>query len=478
MTSPNDDAPIIVWLRRDLRLADHPAFTAAARTGAPVVPLFILDDEVARLGAAPKWRLGLSLQALAQDLEARGLRLILRRGAALAVLRDLAQDMGAQAVYWSRLYAPEPVARDTDVKAALGADGLQVESFNAALLAEPWRVQTGKGSYYKVFTPYWNAVRQFDMQAPEPAPDLRAPDAWPHSDHLGDWQLGDAMDRGASVVRPYLQVGEQAAQARLAAFLDAPIDSYAQDRDRLARDGTSGLSENLTYGEISPRQIWAAGARAREEGRQGAETFLKELVWREFATHLMWHTPHMLTRNWRDGWEGFPWQGKSPAFTRWTQGRTGQPLVDAAMRELYVTGRMHNRARMITASYLTKHLLTDWRLGAAWFAECLVDYDPASNAMGWQWVAGCGPDAAPYFRVFNPETQAQKFDPTGAYRRRWLAEGQAQPSPQALAFYRAAPRSWGLDAADAPAKPLIDLPAGRARALEAYQTHRARTDQA
>jgi len=232
--------------------------------------------------------------------------------------------------------------------------------------------------------------------------------------------------------------------------------------------GTSRLSENLTYGEIGPRTVWHAGMRALEEGRAGAEMFLREIGWREFSYHLIHHTPQITHANWKPEWDSFPWLDDNPQAEAWRRGMTGEPFVDAAMREMYVTGTMHNRGRMIVASYLTKHLMTDWRVGLHWFADCLTDWDPASNAMGWQWAAGSGPDAAPYFRIFNPATQVEKFDSDCAYRRRFIAESSAKPGPEALAFFDAVPKSWGLDAKAPYPTPLVDLASGRARALAAY----------
>jgi deoxyribodipyrimidine photo-lyase len=464
------DKPLILWFRRDLRLADHPMLAAAVATGRPLIPLFILDPETQSLGAAPKWRLGLSVDRFAGDLAAIGSRLVLRRGAALPVIEALAAETGAAGVMWQRMYDPAAKARDTDVKAALKARGLIAESHAGALLFEPWDVQTGQGGYYKVYSPFWRAVSGRDVAAPLPAPSrLRAPSVWPASDNLDDWQMGAAMRRGAAVMLPHQHVGEAAALIQLDAFIDGPVQSYKQDRDFPALTGaTSGLSENLAWGEIGPRTIWAAGQRAAQQGAGGAEHFLKELVWREFAYHLMHHAPQMLTENWREGWETFPWRADNPDAERWRRGMTGEPFVDAAMREMYVTGRMHNRARMIVASYLTKHLMTDWRVGQAWFAECLTDWDPAANAMGWQWVAGCGPDAAPYFRVFNPAGQAEKFDKDTRYIRRFIAELGRPPSATALSYFDAVPKAWGLRATQAYPSPVIDLAAGRARALAAY----------
>ncbi len=359
------------------------------------------------------------------------------------------------------------------MKKALKEDGLEAESHPGHVLFEPWTVETKTGGYYKVYTPMWRAVRGRDVGAAEPAPSsLSPPDSWPESEALKNWQMGRAMNRGAEVCHPHQRVGEEAAQGRLGWFMAHAVGDYRQHRDLPAEDGCSGLSENLTYGEISPRQCWHAGWRAVQEGGKGAETWLKELVWREFAYHLTYHSPRIADRNWREGWERFPWNDNEDrkAVLRWKQGRTGIPFVDAAMREMYVTGKMHNRARMIVASYLTKHMLTHWRIGQRWFQDCLTDWDPASNALGWQWVAGSGPDAAPYFRIFNPDTQAEKFDPDGTYRRRWIAEGQERPPKTALTFFDAVPKSWNLSPDDAyPDAPLVGLSEGRARALEAYE---------
>lgn len=467
------DKPLILWFRRDLRLADQPMLAAAVATGRPLLPVFLLDPETEALGAAPKWRLGLAIASFAARLAALGAPLVLRRGAALPVLQALVAETGAAGVWWSRLYDPAAVARDTGVKAALKAAGIEARSFAGHLLHEPWEVQTGQGGPYRVYTPYWNAVRGRGVDAPAPPPRaLRAATA-PHSDRLEDWQMGAAMRRGAAVVGPHQTVGEAAALDRLAAFVERGIARYGADRDRPDLPATSGLSENLTYGEIGVRTVWHAGMRARDDGAAGAETFLKEVVWREFSYHLLHHFPAMERESWRAGWEDFPWRPDNADAERWRRGMTGEPLVDAGLREMYVTGRMHNRVRMVVASYLTKHLLTHWRVGQDWFADCLTDWDPAANAMGWQWVAGCGPDAAPYFRVFNPAGQAEKFDAGGAYRRRWLAEMSRTPGADALAFFDAVPRAWGLRCAAPYPAPVVELAEGRARALLAYGARNA-----
>lgn len=468
----NDGRPAILWLRRDLRLADHAALAAACADGRAVIPLFIHDDQIAALGAAAAWRLGRGLEVFGARLEALGSRLTLRRGPALEVLRALVAETGAGAVYWTRAYDPAAQRRDSAVKSALKAAGVETRSFAGHLLFEPWTVQTGGGTPYRVFTPYWKSVRSRDVAPLRGAPPaLPGPERWPASDRLSDWALGAAMRRGAAVLRRHCDPGEAAAEARLARFVEGGIADYQARRDFPGVDGTSGLSEYLTLGEISPQRCWHMGLRAREAGAAGAETFLKELAWREFAYHLMYHDPHILTDNWRREWDAFPWNtdADDPRVIAWKQGRTGMPLVDAAMREIYVTGRMHNRGRMIVASYLTKHLLTHWRIGMGWFADCLTDWDPASNAMGWQWSAGSGPDATPYFRVFNPETQARKFDPDGTYRRAWIAEGQAQPPETALDYFRAVPERWGLSPGDPYPQPIVSAAEGRRIALAAYE---------
>lgn len=458
----------ILWLRRDLRLADHPALCAAAEAGI-VIPVFIRDAQVEAMGVAAKWRLGLSLADLSWALAARGSRLILRSGPPAEVLQTLATEVGAQDVHWSRLYDGASVERDTRVKETLRDAGLSVSSHPGHVLHEPWTVQTGSGGYYKVFTPYWKNVREVAVPQPLPVPQIDAPANWPEGETLGDWALGAAMRRGADVVAQHVNVGEKAAMARLDRFLQDGIEDYATDRNRPDRDGTSRLSEHFTLGEIGIRTVWHAALCPGT----GAETFRKELAWRDFAWHLVYHTPHIEDRDWREEWRDFAWREDSADAERWRRAMTGEPIVDAGLREMYVTGYMHNRVRMIVASYLTKHLLTDWQVGLAWFADCLIDHDPASNAMGWQWAAGSGPDASPFFRIFNPETQAEKFDPDGRYRRRWL---NPETSPDAAAYFRAIPASWGMSPDDPYPDRMIGLKEGRQRALDAYETYKEGAD--
>lgn len=471
----SDTSPVLLWLRRDLRLTDHPALAVAVSRGGPVLPVFIHDDSVARLGAAPKWRLGLGLEAFDTALRAKGSRLILRKGDALPSLQALIRETGAKAVYWSRLYDPQAMERDSTVKDSLRADGVDARSFGGHLMFEPWTVETKTGGYYRVYTPMWKAVRDRAVDLPLPAPkQIAPPPQWPASESLHEWHMGAAMRRGAAIVRPHVQLGEAAAQARLQSFIAQWVARYDTTRDQPHVAGTSLLSENLALGEISPHQCWHAGQRAMQEGKAGAETFLKELVWREFAYHLMYHTPHLLNSNWKRDWDAFPWNEDEdhPHVVAWKQGRTGIQFVDAAMREMYVTGRMHNRGRMIVASYLTKHLLTHWKIGMRWFEDCLIDWDPASNAMGWQWAAGSGPDAAPYFRVFNPVTQLDKFDPKRNYVAQWIAEGRKSPSSTALSYFNAVPRAWGLDPQEGYPDPVVAADVGRKVALSAYENRK------
>ena len=445
--------PAIVWFRRDLRLDDHAALRAAE--GRPVIALFIREPGVEALGDAPKFRLHLALESFAKRLAEAGGRLVLRSGEAGTVLNDLVDETGADAVYWQRRYDPDGIATDKAVKAALKERGLTVESFPGFTLTEPVHVLKDDGTPYRVFTPYWKTLTAGDVpDALPPVEKLTSPDGIA-SDDLGDWHLTDAMRRGADIVAAHQCVGEEAALDRMLAYREE-VGEYERVRNDLGQNATSHLSENLAVGEISPRRIWTA-----MKGHTGAEPFLRQLVWRDFAWSLAYHTPELLTGNWRPEWDGFGWRHAPAQLRDWQRGQTGVEIVDAAMRELWVTGRMHNRARMIVASFLTKHLLIDWREGLKWFEHTLTDWDAANNAMGWQWVAGTGPDAAPYFRVFNPDTQGDKFDPDRTYRDKWLNSAD---------FAKAIPESWGET--KPPKEPIVGLSEGRDRALAAYQAHK------
>jgi deoxyribodipyrimidine photo-lyase len=437
--------PVIVWFRQDLRLADNPALTAAANTGAPVLCLYVLDDETPgkwRMGGASRWWLHKSLEVLGGHLSEIGGSLELHRGRAETVVPELTKAIGAQAVFWNRCYEPYAVARDQRLKATLPG----TESFNGSLLFEPWEIRTGGGTPFKVFTPFWKAVRAM----PEPARPLPAPQALkrlagPEGERLDDWKLLPHKPDWAGGLCADWTPGEAGAHKRLVAFL-RHMKGYRTGRDRPDHDATSRLSPHLHFGEVSARQVWQA-IRHRETTDDG-EKFLSEIGWREFSHHLLFNHPTLPGIPLDPKFARFPWRNDDKAFNAWTRGATGIPIVDAGMRQLWHTGWMHNRVRMIAASFLVKHLGIDWRRGAAWFWDTLVDADLANNSASWQWVAGSGADAAPFFRVFNPTRQAEKFDPDGDYVRRWVPEA-------------------GTDAYPAP---VVDLAEGRARALQAFHS--------
>ena len=415
----------IVWFRSDLRLSDNPALIKALESGRPVVPVFLLDEEtdgVRRLGAASRWWLHHSLHALDASLRRLGSRLILRRGPAEKVIGELVAECGAASVFWNRAYDRGARERDARLKKALSASGVAAESFKASLLFEPWEVTTQSGGSFKVFTPFWRACRALPPPAaPLPAPQrVAAPEAWPSAEPLAAWQLLPTSPDWAGGLRAAWTPGEDGAKQRLARFLDDALEDYRQARDLPGVEGTSRLSPHLAFGEIGPRQIWQV---ALTRGASAAtEKFLAEVGWREFAYNLIFHNGDLAERNFRPEFDAFPWTAPGEALAAWQRGRTGYPIVDAGLRELWTTGWMHNRVRMIVASFLTKDLMIDWRQGERWFWDTLVDADLANNSTGWQWVAGCGADAAPYFRVFNPVLQGEKFDPDGDYVRLWVPE--------------------------------------------------------
>jgi len=445
--------PSIVWFRDDLRLADHPALHHAIGRGAPVVAVYVLDEEspgIRPLGGASRWWLHSSLLSLAASLGDRGVPLVLRRGPAESVITELAESTGAGAVYWNRRYGRAEREVDTRVKTRLREGGREAHSFAGSLLFEPWTIRTGQGTPYSVFTPFWRACNAALLpRGPFPAP--TAIDPWPGrvaGDDLDSWGLEPHSPDWADGLRAAWQPGEASAHQRLHDFLAESLGSYADRRDLPAEDATSRLSPHLRWGEISPYQVWNATREVAAGSPAGAARFLTELGWREFSYHVLFHAPDLATENWRGEFDAFPWQPlDETALTAWQRGRTGFPLVDAGMRELWRTGTMHNRVRMVTASFLTKNLLIDWREGERWFWDTLVDADPASNPASWQWVAGSGADAAPYFRVFNPQLQFAKFDPHESYVRAHIDE-------------------WGTDAYPAP---IVDLADSRRAALAAYQ---------
>ncbi|MDE2490690.1 MAG: deoxyribodipyrimidine photo-lyase, partial [Elusimicrobia bacterium] len=398
----------------------------------------------------------------------RGLRLLIRRGPALAALRALAAELGADAVCWSRRVEPALSARDARVAKALREDGLEVRTFESCLLFSPDEVRTGAGEPFRVFTPFWRAcLARPEPEPPRPVPpNLSGPASWPRSEALDSLGLLPSSDWAAGL-RLAWRPGEKGARERLDAFVSAGAGGYAAARDRPAVDGVSRLSPHLHFGEVSAREVWAAVSRraAHETGR-GPEAYLRQLGWREFAHHLLAHFPRTVSEPLRPEFAGLERLRDARSFAAWSRGRTGFPLVDAGMRELWRTGWMHNRARMICASFLVKDLLADWRDGAAWFWDTLVDADQANNTLGWQWTAGCGADAAPYFRVFNPTLQARRFDPDGAYVRRWVPELRRTP-PEWIFEPLRAPRAVLAEAGAYPL-PLVDHAKARARALAAY----------
>ncbi|MFM1904072.1 MAG: Deoxyribodipyrimidine photo-lyase [Planctomycetota bacterium] len=422
----------IVWFRHDLRLDDNPALAAAAARGA-IVPVFIhAPEEEApwEPGAASRWWLHQSLERLAAALAKAGAPLVIRRGPSLETLQSLARECRATHVVWNRRYEPAVVTRDTAIKQALASAGLVAESFNGGLLFEPVHVATKEGRPYQVFTPFWRSLLGRDEPAEPVGPPRKLqtvePKAAAKSLTVTDLGLLPSLGWAATMEKTW-QPGEAGAAKRLTGFLERGLSGYGSERDRPDHDGTSSLSPHLHFGEISPRRVWHA-VRERAGGKPAAritgspEVYLRELGWREFANHLLYHFPHTTDAPLRADYARFPWADDPVGLEAWQRGRTGFPIVDAGMRQLWATGWMHNRVRMIVASFLVKDLRISWLEGARWFWDTLVDADLAANTLGWQWAAGCGADAAPYFRIFNPTSQAAKFDPEGEYVARWVPE--------------------------------------------------------
>ena len=474
-------APAIVWLRHDLRLGDNPALHATCQRGGPVIPLFIwAPDEEGPWppGSASRWWLHHSLTRLAAEFQKAGANLIIRRGASLPQLLDLAKETGAQAVFWNRRYEPAAIARDRKVEQALRASGLQVETFNGTLLHEPSGILNKSGLPFQVFTPFWKTcLASTDPGAPLPAPRSLTPlPKTPASLPVAALELEPKIN-WAGGLRAAWQPGSAGAKAELDRFLRDGLLSYAEGRNRPDLVGTSRVSPHLHFGEISPRQVWQAVRRFAESRSIAAPTwrhwqYLTELGWREFAHHLLYHFPHTPERPLRAQFARFPWR-ENPAWLRaWQRGRTGYPLVDAGMRELWATGWMHNRVRMVVASFLVKNLLITWQEGARWFWDTLADANLASNTLGWQWTAGCGADAAPYFRIFNPITQGEKFDPDAAYIRRWVPELARLPLPWIHKPWQAPPAALaaaGVELNRSYPCPIVGQLVSREVALEAYQ---------
>ncbi len=472
--------PCIVWFRDDLRLSDHYALHAASQTGAPMICLYVFDEasgapNARPLGGAARWWLAQSLRALQESLRSIGAALVLRKGPAARIVAELARATDADAVFWNETaQGPQQTVADR-AAAELKAIGVTSHSFAGDLLVPPADIRSKENRGPRVFTPFWRRVQALgDPPTPVPAPKRLRPGPPLASDAIESWGLEPTHPDWAGGLREMWTPGEMSAQDRLNTFLESGVAGYAIDRDRPDRNGTSRLSPHLRFGEISPRQAWHV-ARFAAAGRHGLagniDKFLSELGWREFCRHLLFDVPDLATRDLQPAFDAFPWQHDGDALQAWQRGQTGYPIVDAGMRELWRTGVMHNRVRMVAASFLVKHLLIDWREGEKWFWDTLVDADPGSNPANWQWVAGCGADAAPYFRVFNPILQGEKFDPDGVYVRRWVPELAHLPTGVIHQPWRATPlelASSGVELGKTYPQPLIDHRKGRERALAAY----------
>ncbi len=466
------EAPVILWFRTDLRLLDNPALHAAAAKSRHVIPVFIDDVKVGRaLGRASLWWRAASLQALDAALKQRGSSLLFFEGDTQSTLEALVQRTKATAVYWSRNYDPATLERDKQLKSLLTARGLEAKSFAGHLLFEPWDVATKNGGPFKVFTPYWRSCMSLQPhRAIVATPDSLAP----HGLTSQPLPRADNKDLAA-----HWTPGEDGARARLQDFLDTALENYAEHRNIPALDITSRLSPHLRWGEISPLTIWHAVRHKQDSGdigRNDGDKFLSEIGWREFSAQLLFYNPTLPDTNLQTKFDAFPWQDKPDLRQAWAEARTGYPIVDAGLRELQQTGFMHNRVRMIVASFLIKHLLTDWRYGEALFWEQLVDADPANNTASWQWVAGSGADAAPYFRIFNPITQGQKFDPDGRYTRRYLPELQNLAEKYLFSPWTAPQdvlSQSGVKLGENYPYPVVDHREAREQALAAFATLRS-----
>lgn len=468
-------------------MQDNPAFQAAITRGGSIVPVYILDDAAEGawpMGAAARWWLHHSLAALDASLREHGSRLVLARGDSKTILNALVRTVGAGAVYWNRRYEPAVIARDAQLKIEFTAAGLEVKSFNAVLLNEPHTIANKQGRPFQVFTAYWRHCLGISVATPMKftAAQLVAPTAWPKSLGLTALELQPKISWDEGLRQTWMP-GEAGAVKRLRTFVSRPIDDYAETRNLPDRDGTSMLSPSLHFGEISPRQVWAAvKARSKASGifpvNNGARVLLSEIGWREFAYHLLYHFPGTPELPLREEFSRFPWAADPDGerLRAWQRGHTGYPIVDAGMRQLWHTGWMHNRVRMVVASFLVKHLRLPWTQGAAWFWDTLVDADLASNTLGWQWSAGCGADAAPYFRVFAPVLQGRKFDADGRYVRRWLPELAKLPTEFLHAPWEAPAevlREAGVVLRKTYSRPIVDHATARAEALAAFKQLRS-----
>jgi deoxyribodipyrimidine photo-lyase len=476
-------APGLLWYRNDLRVEDHRALAAAVAAG-PMVALFILDDAAQgqwSSGGASRWWLHGSLASLSKDLADRGGKLVLRRGDTAQILAEVAAEIGAATVYCSRAYEPWASAQEQAVKDQLATGGVTLKRYAGAVLFEPEAVRTKAGEPFKVYTPFWRAAT---AGAPPPLPtaaptSIASPSKTPRSDRLADWGLLPTKPDWAGGLKRSWTPGSSGARERLETFLKNGLVGYRDQRNRPDLVGTSRLSPHLHFGEITPAICWHAArtyASAHPVPGPDLETFLKELAWREFSYHLLVHWPTLPEAPFRADFARFPWSPDQTALKAWQRGMTGYPIVDAGMRELWSTGWMHNRVRMIVASFLIKNLLQPWQDGEAWFWDTLVDADLASNSASWQWVAGSGADAAPYFRIFNPVTQGETYDPDGVYIRRFVPELARLPNALLHKPWTAPPEvlaAAGVSLGRTYPRPMVDLAETRARALAAFSALRA-----
>jgi deoxyribodipyrimidine photo-lyase len=422
----------LVWFRQDLRCTDNPALSSACNSSQIVIPIYIYDfQNILSLGSAQKWWLHNSLLSLETNLRAIGLHLVIRQGDPFTCLSELIQQNQIDTVYWNRCYEPAAIKRDISIKKTLKEHGIFVNTSNSTLLNEPWTIQNKSGHYFKVFTPFWKHCLQKTVI---PAPNIISKQPLSpsiSSDSIDSLNLLPTKPNWAAEFQNYWCPGENGAQKKLQDFIRYQLNTYKEARNEPAKNATSLLSPHLHFGEISPQQILRSVEQAKLNKNcnlASIEHFLSEIGWREFSYHLLYHFPELPSRNFKSAFDNFPWKMDKVLLAHWQTGTTGYPIVDAGMRELWQTGYMHNRVRMIAASFLIKDLLIDWRIGASWFLDTLLDADMASNSASWQWVAGSGADAAPYFRIFNPILQGEKFDPNGEYIRRWVPELSGLPN--------------------------------------------------
>lgn len=466
--------PIIIWFRQDLRVEDNPALLAAIESKSPLIALYIYSPEEEgawSYGGASRWWLHYSLKSLSNELSHHGLKLTLRRGSSISILEDLIQKTDAQAVYWNRRYEPSSIKRDAAIKETLHQKGIEAKSYNANLLFEPWTVSNKQKKPFQVFTPFWKTC----LSLPEPAEPIHIPRAKPENIDVDSLSLDDLdllpkihWDQG---IKAHWKPGAPEAKKILSEFSQDAIYHYKERRDRPDLAGVSKLSPYLHFGEISPRMVWHFVKAHCDIHKEGVECYLRQLGWREFAHHLLYHFPHTPENPLRENFDRFPWNAQADWLKAWQKGLTGYPIIDAGMRQLWTTGWMHNRLRMIVGSFLVKDLLISWKEGAAWFWDTLVDADLANNTLGWQWIGGCGADAAPYFRIFNPITQGEKFDPEGAFVRQWVPEIAALPDRWIHKPWEASAielRSYGVTLGHTYPHPLVDHDKARLKALAAF----------